>query len=818
MDEAVPFINSDPPPSRYDQFIERFLKDDGTICLGFIVLVFSIYKAGIYMKHKMSVRSQSSDSSSGLSSTSTANSNASSGLGSTDSERTGKSKLSKSKSKSTTTMTSSGVPLSRTLVYLFFVSVFGFIWGQQFSDNAEMKAAVTTIASLVGTKQLVTNQETNSFQSDAENDTDTKTSMLLQRYIKEQEERNVALPSFASDTKLDNISKQFELNRRKRTVEFIVHPILLASGKASETVAIAVNTDPGNNINPKTSGIELAKDLLQEILVYKEVHEITVFLVSSQAASKKGCPIELGVEEFLALDQNANVEIECHHIDPAWGDEKEGYIEDEIISDDDYDVSIVLSGCNTHDDDITNRIWEEELCENTNSIVSTCSGPMRVPGKSITGVGQTEQFHRFVILEEFFAKSALAQQEEDSSESPAALGDQYDHVIDYDILGLNMAVAFNNNFYRWHLNEPNYNANLLARLKDGSRKSLLFFDSPDMATIEYASRQSVESYCAYLRQVMDDDDDDDDDEEEEEEEEKWDLFYCEPGFNPNYDNIPVEKTYVGKSGSGENAGRGVFTSVDILERKTYVGMESNVESVHYPATSKAIVNKVMDMKVYDSFDEEIDDDDDDDDDEDDDNKNDGSHWGESELMTNRLHRAPSTYAEAYGFDDEPWGIPQTSVMSNILTFVNHGCNGTANIGINVPGKNEFTMDIDSPDFEIPEEFLQHSAGYYSPHRDRIYMRSVVTTMVFHPPVLAGEELFDNYIEFGGMKHFVDQVKELRQDCSGALGTVEKQQHFLKKKAKIENPKSHTTNDDDKPTDEPEASESSNVEDASADEL
>jgi hypothetical protein len=157
------------------------------------------------------------------------------------------------------------------------------------------------------------------------------------------------------------------------------------------------------------------------------------------------------------------------------------------------------------------------------------------------------------------------------------------------------------------------------------------------------------------------------------------------------------------------------------------------------------------------------------------------------LLTTGLHRSPSAYAEAYGFDDEPWGIPQTSVFTNILTFTNHGCNGTANLGHNVPGLNEFTMEPESPGFTIPDDFKQFSAGEYSPHRDRSYLGSINIAQVEHP-ILKGEELFDNYIGFGGDAGFVEQVIELKRDCLGALGTVEMHQLHLQKK---KNQKEHT---------------------------
>jgi len=217
-------------------------------------------------------------------------------------------------------------------------------------------------------------------------------------------------------------------------------------------------------------------------------------------------------------------------------------------------------------------------------------------------------------------------------------------------------------------------------------------------------------------------------------------------------------------------------------------MEGNCHPVVYPPMSKALISNVVDMKIYSSSGEDDDDDDDDDEDDDDDDE-DEYMGGDSHLLSTGLHRSPSVYAEAYGFDDEPWGMPQTQVYSNILTFTNHGCNGTANIGYNIPGLNEFTLDPSKPGFKIPDSFKSFTPGEYSPHRDRAYTGSIAVTEVYHPPILKGQELFDNYMTFGGDEGFVEQVNELKRDCTGALGTVELNQHLnkLKKKSSSSSP-------------------------------
>jgi len=591
--------------------------------------------------------------------------------------------------------------------------------------------------------------------------------------LKEHGETKLSLPRFAAAS--NAIELELELERRKHFAEFIVHPILLVSGNDEspddppESIAIAVDVD----VNPDFyDGIELAQDLLREIVRHQDVVDVMVLLVKRDCCEEEsyedGCPTQLTHGELFDDEDEANhnIAIECMYIDPSWGHQESSRhkLLEKLLEKGhgNFDVSIVLSGCDS--EDINDRIWEKSLYESTDSMVSTCTGPQRPQGRPMTTIGVAEQEQRVEWIYTLFTDGY------DETNTSKSL---YTQIVDYDVQDLNMAVAFHKNMddgtYKWHLNEANYNLELLQRLKHGYRDELnhlRYFEAADMSRLQFPSKQSANSYCAYLE---------DNDEMNED-----DVYYCDYGYDPYIPNVPIDKVYVGKSGSGENAGRGVFTSVDLLEDNTMIGLETNVQSVVYMPVSKALVDEVADMKIYNSYDdkyaigqEEGDDDDEDGEDE--------YFGGDSALLTTGLYRSPSAYAEAYGFDDEPWGIPQTTVYSNIMTFTNHGCNGTANLGHNVPGLNEFTMEPESPGFTIPEDFKQFSTGEYSPHRDRAVLGTITVSQVEHAPIMKGEELFDNYIGFGGDTAFIEQVTELKRDCSGALGTVEMHQLLLQKK-------------------------------------
>jgi hypothetical protein len=105
-----------------------------------------------------------------------------------------------------------------------------------------------------------------------------------------------------------------------------------------------------------------------------------------------------------------------------------------------------------------------------------------------------------------------------------------------------------------------------------------------------------------------------------------------------------------------------------------------------------------------------------------------------------------------------------------MAFVNHGCNGTFNVGLNSE-VNEFNADLDA---SIPEEYSAHSFGVYNPAEDRMGHILVLASINFKE-IKAGNELLDNYLYFGGEIEFKTIALELRQECSGVLGLVEQYQ-------------------------------------------
>ncbi len=103
------------------------------------------------------------------------------------------------------------------------------------------------------------------------------------------------------------------------------------------------------------------------------------------------------------------------------------------------------------------------------------------------------------------------------------------------------------------------------------------------------------------------------------------------------------------------------------------------------------------------------------------------------------------------------GELECTSYSGILTFGNHGCNGTYNIGL----KSEFhELNVDLNN--IPKEYLYHSEPY-NPARER---NLLVEHIVSLKDLKAGDELADNYMPYGGEKSFETMVVQLRELCAG----------------------------------------------------
>ena len=117
--------------------------------------------------------------------------------------------------------------------------------------------------------------------------------------------------------------------------------------------------------------------------------------------------------------------------------------------------------------------------------------------------------------------------------------------------------------------------------------------------------------------------------------------------------------------------------------------------------------------------------------------------------------------------------------SSIVTFVNHGCKGSYNVGVET-SYHEFSVDLDTP-MEAAINGKSHTGtSLFNPVIDRhLFFSGDVTVR----DIQAGEELLDNYLAFiGGEEAWAHDVNDLRNQCLGQSteGSVTEYENYVKK--------------------------------------
>jgi hypothetical protein len=501
--------------------------------------------------------------------------------------------------------------------------------------------------------------------------------------------------------------------------ELVIHPVLLAIEKPAVNVAMVLDQVKE----------QAEKALLGGLLHQLELHRSLqrVYLVVDE---KDDCP-----------SSRNHLQVTC--------------VSQEQLDSNAVDVVFLLDDCNVLDDDYDNGeekdgdlgFWKDRLSSDVGTLV-TCAGetlPMDHP-------------HAFKRFQDDREDMLLDRDQDDDDDDDVSL-DSFDKVIEYDIrltstsrqqtFASTIAVAMKNAtaMAQWRLNAAHYSRRMHKRMKDAS--SLQYFDSATMPTLQYPSKQAAVYSCQHYLQVTDNGIDSRQEEEDLDFAREWCLqdnpYYDvhgianAHGYEPNTENVPITDLYMGKSTAGDHAGRGVFTKRDI-PAEAYVGLETTVHSVLYEWTTTVLHN---DMKDF--------------------------------VQEAQKAHIIYVYAEAYGFSQDPWNMPQEAVMTHLLTFTNHGCNGTANLGDlddTATRWTEFNVDLESG--LVPEDFKTTVDVAYLPSFDRDQSKHETMSRAGRL-IGAGEELYDNYMSFGGDQYFAEMVETLRQECSGSLGMVEQYQ-------------------------------------------
>ena len=228
-------------------------------------------------------------------------------------------------------------------------------------------------------------------------------------------------------------------------------------------------------------------------------------------------------------------------------------------------------------------------------------------------------------------------------------------------------------------------------------------------------------------------------------------------YNPEVPNVPISSFEVKKSRVGENAGRGLFTKVDI-PTNTYIAAEASAHPIHFFPMTYELIFKLEDACDY-----------------------------------NERMEALTYYIDGYGFTNQIFvscaalvsprlslsfcptlfssvvsllslqGDLGVCVDSSIVTFENHGCRSTYNVGIWTE-VNEFTAELDRPVETLNGKAFAGSDSIFDPVVDRHLVHTVDTSL---KDIAAGDEILSNYLAYIGSEEFwAEDVTDLRNQCSG----------------------------------------------------
>lgn len=202
------------------------------------------------------------------------------------------------------------------------------------------------------------------------------------------------------------------------------------------------------------------------------------------------------------------------------------------------------------------------------------------------------------------------------------------------------------------------------------------------------------------------------------------------GYDPEITNAPRSLFEVGNSNIAVG-GRGVFAK-DFVKEGTYIGLEECVHGMFVPPTTY----ELMGLAVQNFHNNDY------------------------------LHCLANGYVDGYGWTDNEYGNTCAGVDPGILTFINHGCNGTYNVGIPL-NETEATLKVGSGS----QRMYERSLDGYNPFAERRFPLWFCEDYKTLRDINRGDELFDNYIVFGGKDNWDANLQELQEICSGKSGTV-----------------------------------------------
>jgi len=280
---------------------------------------------------------------------------------------------------------------------------------------------------------------------------------------------------------------------------------------------------------------------------------------------------------------------------------------------------------------------------------------------------------------------------------------------------------------KWFETPASVNIQIHKMLGEQIEKSLSRFDGVSMARYQYSKKIWENHFCLKTSNPP---------------------YECSTvrGINPSIKDFSARMFEVKKSSLGEEAGRGLFAKVDIPERSLFMQQEAT-DSVHFSGQVNDLIDK---MQVQ---------------------------LPESKELLKKVYN----YYNGYGYDDDATSHYEIFVDSGLSTFVNHGCNGSGNIGTLGVG---FKITLED------HESLNENTAMHLNHNEishRFYDTSFTYNPVISRHVLLisgglnyalrdikkGEEIFTNYILFSiGASDWMSDVYDIKSQCSGeSIGLV-----------------------------------------------
>ena len=227
----------------------------------------------------------------------------------------------------------------------------------------------------------------------------------------------------------------------------------------------------------------------------------------------------------------------------------------------------------------------------------------------------------------------------------------------------------------------------------------------------------------------------------------WETLYCrrEPvpehcneyrGYHKGIENYSIDNFEVRMSSIGDGAGRGVFAKVDIPQG-SFIAAEESYKKVHFTHTTTYLMETRYER------------------------------LGETSGLMKLLQ-----YAYGYGFQRNILVSYEHYVDTSILTFMNHGCNGTNNFGerhFNTPDSiygNEAHLDPNAID--VPPSSASRGS-IFDPVVDRNYLVFAAGNYEAKRDIHSANELYQNYLFlFADPSSWVEQVVDIKAQCSGEI--------------------------------------------------